>query len=276
MLKNFLSSVCAGVLISIGGCVFLACENRYVGAVLFSVALLCICLKGYALYTGRVGYIIESHKKSDFAALAVILIGNLLTTFLLGMLVRVSMPQLGETAAAICSGKLTQAFWQTLVRAFFCGILMYLAVSTYKEKNTVLGILFCVPVFILSGFEHSIADMFYLGASGIFSLSAALFMLAVVIGNSLGGIFLPALTLIGGEKMKANKAEIAVFVSGGGTNLQALIDAQKSGIIEHGEIKLVVSSNPNAYALERAAKAGIKGVTVSKKEFGSQAAVEEK
>ena len=55
--------------------------------------------------------------------------------------------------------------------------------------------------------------------------------------------------------MKANKAEIAVFVSGGGTNLQALIDAQKSGIIEHGEIKLVVSSNPNAYALERAAKA---------------------
>ena len=76
--------------------------------------------------------------------------------------------------------------------------------------------------------------------------------------------------------MKASKAEIAVFVSGGGTNLQALIDAQKSGIIEHGEIKLVVSSNPNAYALERAAKAGIKSVTVSKKEFGSQAVVEEK
>lgn len=56
--------------------------------------------------------------------------------------------------------------------------------------------------------------------------------------------------------MKASKAEIAVFVSGGGTNLQALIDAQKSGIIEHGEIKLVVSSNPNAYALERAGESG--------------------
>lgn len=76
--------------------------------------------------------------------------------------------------------------------------------------------------------------------------------------------------------MKSNKAEIAVFVSGGGTNLQALIDAQKSGIIEHGEIKLVISSNPGAYALERAEKAGIKVVTVSKKELGSQAAVEEK
>ncbi len=135
MLKNFLSSVCAGALISIGGCVFLACENRYVGAVLFSVALLCICLKSYALYTGRVGYIIESHKKSDFAALAVILIGNLITTFLLGMLVRVSMPQLGETAAAICSGKLTQAFWQTLVRAFFCGILMYRGEHIQREEH---------------------------------------------------------------------------------------------------------------------------------------------
>ena len=193
MLKNFLSSVCAGVLISIGGCVFLACENRYVGAVLFSVALLCICLKGYALYTGRVGYIIESHKKSDFAALEVILIGNLITTFLLGMLVRVSMPQLGETATAICSAKLTQAFWQTLVRAFFCGILMYLAVSIYKEKNSVLGILFCVPVFILCGFEHSIADMFYLGASGIFSVKIILFTALVVAGNTFGAIVLPLL-----------------------------------------------------------------------------------
>lgn len=68
---------------------------------------------------------------------------------------------------------------------------------------------------------------------------------------------------------------IAVFVSGGGTNLQALIDAQGS-VIHSGEIVLVVSSNEKAYALERAAKAGIKGVSVSKKELGSQQAFEEK
>lgn len=68
---------------------------------------------------------------------------------------------------------------------------------------------------------------------------------------------------------------IAVFVSGGGTNLQALIDAQGS-VIKSGEIVLVLSSNPGAYALERAAKAGIKGVTVNKKELGGQAAFEEK
>lgn len=70
------------------------------------------------------------------------------------------------------------------------------------------------------------------------------------------------------------KANIAVFVSGGGTNLQALIDAQKSGIIRSGEIKVVVSSQKDAYALTRAANAGIPGVAVVKKECGSQEAYE--
>ena len=71
------------------------------------------------------------------------------------------------------------------------------------------------------------------------------------------------------------KARIAVLVSGGGTNLQALIDAQNSGIIESGKIELVISNNPNAYALERAAKAGIPGVVISKKVLGGQDAFEE-
>ena len=73
----------------------------------------------------------------------------------------------------------------------------------------------------------------------------------------------------------SEKTKIAVFVSGGGTNLQALIDARGS-VIKSGEIALVLSSNPDAYALERAAKANIKTAVVSKKECGSQAAFEER
>ena len=69
---------------------------------------------------------------------------------------------------------------------------------------------------------------------------------------------------------------IAVLVSGGGTNLQALIDAEKSGIIKNGKISLVISNVKGAYALERAEKAGIKTETVIKKELGSQEAFEEK
>ena len=73
-----------------------------------------------------------------------------------------------------------------------------------------------------------------------------------------------------------NKARIAVLVSGGGTNLQALIDAQNSGIIESGSIELVISNNANAYALTRAANAGIATQVVLKNECASQAAFEEK
>ena len=72
------------------------------------------------------------------------------------------------------------------------------------------------------------------------------------------------------------KKNIAVLVSGGGTNLQALIDAQKSGIIKNGEISLVISNVKGAYALTRAENAGIKTETVIKKELGSQQAFEEK
>ena len=64
------------------------------------------------------------------------------------------------------------------------------------------------------------------------------------------------------------KAKIAVLVSGGGTNLQALIDAEHSGIINSGEIKLVISNNADAFALTRAERAGIATAVVSKKELG--------
>lgn len=71
------------------------------------------------------------------------------------------------------------------------------------------------------------------------------------------------------------KTKIAVFVSGGGTNLQALIDAEKRGEILSGEITLVLASNDSAYALTRAAENGIKSVVIKRKEFSSQEAYEE-
>lgn len=70
------------------------------------------------------------------------------------------------------------------------------------------------------------------------------------------------------------RTKIAVLVSGGGTNLQALLDAQQSGLLTDGEIVLVVASNAKAYALTRAAQAGVPAVVCSRKELGSQAAFE--
>ena len=77
--------------------------------------------------------------------------------------------------------------------------------------------------------------------------------------------------------MKSNdKIKVAVLVSGGGTNLQAIIDAEAAGIIKHGTVSLVISNNPNAYALTRAANAGISTVVISSKEYKEQDVFEDK
>ena len=75
---------------------------------------------------------------------------------------------------------------------------------------------------------------------------------------------------------KQKKVRVAVFVSGGGTNLQALIDAVSSGVIKHAEIGVVVSNNPDAYAITRAENANIPTVIISSKEFRDQTVFEEK
>lgn len=76
--------------------------------------------------------------------------------------------------------------------------------------------------------------------------------------------------------MSETKANITVLVSGGGTNLQAIIDAEKSGIIKSGSVKLVISNNPDAFALERAKKSGIDTAVITKKQEGSKEAFEKK
>lgn len=168
---------------------------------LFTVALLCICFRGYGLFTGKVGFFPEAHGKNDISVLLTALLGNTLATAGCGYAVMLALPKLSAAARALCEGKLTQTFPQALIRAVFCGILMYLAVSIYRDKKSIAGTLFCVPVFILSGFEHSIADMFYFALSGIVSGKAFLYLMTIVLGNAVGGMLLPLISMLG-EKEK--------------------------------------------------------------------------
>ena len=197
------NGVLAGIMISIGGSVFLACFgdgsvlNKAIAAFFFTIALLCICLKGYSLYTGKIGFIPEKHDREAFSILLWGLLGNIIATALCGLAVRYAVPNLEAVAVNICAAKLTQAWWQTLIRGIFCGILMYIAVSVYRDKGSISAILFCVPVFILSGFEHSIANMFYFAVSGdFFSVSGAVYLAIVVLGNSLGAMMMPLLAAV--------------------------------------------------------------------------------
>lgn len=200
--KKVIDGILAGILISLGGAVYLACYNpdiaymRYVGAFFFSLALVCICLRGYALYTGKIGLLTEKHSKEDISVLLLCLLGNAIGTIAFGYLIAYVFPNIKETALTLCTGKLNQGYGFGLLRGVLCGILVYLAVDIYRNNKSTIGILLCIPAFILSGYEHSIADIFYFAASGIASWQAFGYLIIIIIGNSIGGLLIPVLQLI--------------------------------------------------------------------------------
>ena len=208
MLKSaFWGGIASGMLVGIGGTVYLYCENKVVGAVLFSVALLCICILGLYLYTGKIGLFIEKPDKMSAIALPIGLAGNAVGAILTGLGAAVVKPGLIENAKKICDAKLEGGMLKGLVAAVFCGILMYAAVKTYGAKGTLLGIIFCIPTFILCGFEHSVADMYYftVASLGGFNPMSIVFILVAVVGNTLGGWVLPVLVRLGKGKDNGTK-----------------------------------------------------------------------
>lgn len=196
-IKNLFSAVLAGVMISFGGAVYLACtaaDKAPLGAILFSLGLSVILIMGFLLFTGKTAYILEN-KPSYIPYLLTIWLGNILGCMIMGLLVNLSKPNLGETAQKLCEAKLGQAPWQTLILGALCGILVYIAVDYFKsdgDKKSLpkyLLVFTCVPAFILCGFEHSVADMFYFAASSAYSLYTVrgiLYILLVSAGNLIG------------------------------------------------------------------------------------------
>ena len=206
MLKKILNGISAGLMVSIGCAVFLACENKVVGSILFTVALLVICFRGYSLYTGKIGFIPFSHKKEDFSVLLLGLLGNAIGMIVFGLLISVALPNLKENAIILCTKKLdTQEWYQTAIRGLFCGVLMFIAVYVYKENKSIVAIIFAIPTFILCGFEHSIADIGYFAIANMFSFEIVLFILLVVIGNTIGSMILPYLSIAGQTNATASK-----------------------------------------------------------------------
>ena len=183
-LYEFIKSIAAGIMISIGGMVFLSCDNRYVGALLFSTGLISVVLFGVNLYTGRIGYVLKNDRIFFIDTLLSIL-GNAV-----GCLVGLLRSPIGNVSE-ICANKLAKPLPQVFIDAVFCGILIYVCVEIYKKHGKLIGIVFCIPTFILCGFEHSIADMFYLFNARVFTPYALLFVVIVILGNALGGLLFP-------------------------------------------------------------------------------------
>lgn len=191
--RIFLKAAAAGITIGIGGAVYLTLENRVIGAVLFGVGLYTIVLNGLFLYTGKVGYLISAKdKKAYILQLIFTWLGNFAGTALAAAAISATrIRNLRRTAEVICKTKLADTPHSILILAVFCGILMYFAVDGFREKGNPLILFFCVTVFILCGFEHCIANMFYFSLAGAWSLRAVIYLLLMTLGNSVGGILLP-------------------------------------------------------------------------------------
>lgn len=185
-----LKGFAAGFMVGIGGIVYLSCENRYIGALLFSVALLVICMSSMNLYTGKVGFIVDETFSVGCKDVILSLVNNIGGVIWCAIFALLHNPKLRDLAADLCTAKLDKSIISVLFGAIFCGMLMHAAVWIYKKKSSCLGIIFCIPVFILSGFEHCIADMFYFLMSGICEWRVLWFILIAIIGNAIGGIFM--------------------------------------------------------------------------------------
>lgn len=196
-LKSFFpqifGGIASGLMIGIGGTVLLSCDDRYIGAILFTIALLTICFMDFYLYTGKIGFTVESFSANTAAQLGVGLISNFAGATLTGLIMRYARPAIVEKAAASCETKLQNGVLRAFVLGCFCGVLMYVAVKTFRQNKTVLGVIFCIPVFILAGFEHSIADMFYFALAGMMNVQYIGFIIAVILGNSVGAMLIAAL-----------------------------------------------------------------------------------
>ena len=185
MANHYVKAVLAGICISIGCNVYLACDNRYIGAILFATGLITILLFDLNLYTGKVGYIVNN--KPDFIkTVDVILMGNILGCIITGL----CFPS--ELATVLCENKLQTPFIDIFYKSIMCGLLMFIAVDAYKIHKTFIPAIFCVATFILSGYEHSIANVAYLIMGRVITLKSLIFILIVIIGNAIGGMIIPA------------------------------------------------------------------------------------
>ena len=141
--NTFVLSVLAGMMIGFGGTIYLMCSNKIVGATLFSFGLLTIVCQGFALYTGRVGYF----RQYGVASLATTILGNLVGTTLVAkafLLTRHSVD-----VASVVAPKLADSSWSIFLLSVGCGVMMYLAVDSYRKSRSWLFVILPIVIFIL-------------------------------------------------------------------------------------------------------------------------------
>ena len=176
-LNLMVSSILAGICISIGGLVFLK-NPGITGAVLFSFGLLTVVHFKFLLYTGTAGF---CYSARDLGRLCLILTGNVIGCFLTAQALRLCVSP--DLAMPVIENRLSASFLQSAILGTGCGFIMTAAVK-FAREGRFLPLLFGVPCFIMCGFYHSIADAFYYCMN--LRAEAMIPWLGAVIGNFVG------------------------------------------------------------------------------------------
>ena len=172
-------SLMAGLMIGLGACGFLALGGLP-GAVIFAFGLVGVVLSGMLLYTGKAGVM------TDIPALGKIWLWNVAGCIALGLVVVAIGGEMAERAQGIVDGRLAQGPWRSFLRAAGCGLIIDLSVWLYRSSKSLVPVLFGVPLFIVCGFYHSIADVVYLVAAWKWDSAILWYYPIIVVGNYVG------------------------------------------------------------------------------------------
>lgn len=196
---DFLYAIMAGAFIAMGGVAFLSLNNKIVGAFMFSLGLFAVCTLKYNLFTGKVGYLFCNDVKTYFPWCLMVWVGNLVGSIIVAELVRLTRvaPGLIEKSTKLVQVKADDTLISLFVLGIFCNIMVVHAVDQYlnnpHEIGKYLGIIMSIMVFILVGFEHSIADMFYIQMARMWNSQTIIALIVITLGNVLGGILIPTM-----------------------------------------------------------------------------------
>jgi formate/nitrite transporter FocA (FNT family) len=205
-LKMFLLAVLAGVAISVGCILYLSIDNKIVGAILFTVGLYAVCAHGFNLYTGKVGYLVDK-SPSYLVELLIIWLGNFSGTWLIAKVILLTrINTISQNASALCDIKLNDSLLSLFILGIMCGVLMYIAVEGYRILKNPVILFACIAAFILCGFEHCIADIFYFSVASMWSLRTLVIILVITLGNSVGSCIIALIKKMP-EKLKEHKSK---------------------------------------------------------------------
>ena len=188
-------------MIAIGGTVFLSIENKVIGASLFSIGLFGVLICNLNLYTGKIGYLITNLNLKYIKELIITLIGNFIGACSVGFILRYTRiyDNIYEKSLILANTKLNYNILSIFILSIFCGLLMYYAVNGFKKQTDFgkyLVVYLGVAVFILCGFEHCIANMYYFSVADIWSLKTLGYTGIMVLGNSIGSFIIPLCNLV--------------------------------------------------------------------------------